>query len=95
MLPKSVHDPVPDLLICDCSNGVLAISQSIFFIHTEPLQEVVRTYPRVFDCLAFLQTDVKTEELICVAKRKPDNDVIWILLNLSYRHPGRLCGFLP
>ncbi|KAI3327440.1 hypothetical protein F4824DRAFT_458127 [Ustulina deusta] len=74
-----VHDPVPDLLICDCLDGVLAIGQQINFLHTEPIHDVVRMYSKVFNCLAFLKTDASTKELTWLTTRQHDNNVLWML----------------
>ncbi|KAK4113070.1 hypothetical protein N656DRAFT_641065 [Canariomyces notabilis] len=52
---------------------------TIFFLHTEPVQEVARTYSRVFNCLAFLRSDATTKKLAWLAKRKHTNSILWML----------------
>lgn len=78
MQPELVHDPVPDLLICKCIDGVLAISREINFLHTEPLHDVVRLYSKVFHCLVFLRTDASTKEIAWLATRQHENDILWM-----------------
>ena len=79
MWPEVVHDPVPDILICNCLDGVLAIGQNISFHHTEPIQEVSRRYSQIFNCPAFLKTTATTAELEWLATRKHDKDLLWML----------------
>lgn len=79
MWPETVHDPVPDILICNCIDGVLAIGQNISFHHTEPMQEVARRYSQIFNCPALLKTSATTAELEWLAARKHDKDVLWML----------------
>ena len=79
MQPEPMHDPVPDLLICDCLDGVLAIGQQLIFLHTEPLQDVVRMYSKVFNDLTFLKTDASTKELIWLTTREHEASILWML----------------
>jgi hypothetical protein len=79
MWPKVVHEQVPDILICNCIDGVLAIGQNISFHHTEPIQEVSRRYSRIFNCPAFLKTNATTAELEWLATGKHGKDVLWMI----------------
>ncbi|KAI3333799.1 hypothetical protein F4824DRAFT_470890 [Ustulina deusta] len=79
MQRELMHDPVPDLLICNCLDGVLAIGQQINFLHTEPIHDVVKMYSKVFNCLAFLKTNASTKELTWLATRQHDNNILWML----------------
>ncbi|KAI8623440.1 hypothetical protein F5Y19DRAFT_458683 [Xylariaceae sp. FL1651] len=79
MQHELVHDPVPDLLTCDCLDRVLATGQQTNFLYTESLHDVVRMYSKVFNCLAFLKTDTSTKELTWLVTRQHDNNVLWTL----------------
>jgi hypothetical protein len=83
MVPKLVHDPDPDILLCTCIDGVLAIGRIILFSHTERLPDVVKTYSPVFDRLAFLRTDASSKELASLAARQHDRDTLWELAESS------------
>ena len=79
MWPEVVHDPVPDILICNCIDSVLAIGQNITFHYTEPLEEVARRYSQIFNCPAFLKTSANTAELEWLAARRHEKNVLWML----------------
>jgi hypothetical protein len=80
-IPKAMQYKhiVPDLLICACIDGVLAIGRDINFLHAEPLHEVVRMHSRVFNYLSFLKTDASTKELAWLATRQHEKNVLWML----------------
>lgn len=83
MAPELVHDLVPDILLCTCIDGVLAIGRDILFSHIEPLPDVVKTYSRVFDRLVFLRTDTSSKELAWFATRQHDQHTLWELAESS------------
>jgi len=78
-----VNEPVPDLLVCVCIDGVLAVGEKIIFSHREPVSAVTNTYSQVFNTLAFLRTDLTTKELSWLAMRPHDQDVLWELAEPS------------
>jgi len=63
------NERIPELLICVCVDGVLAVGKKIIFSHGEPVSAVAKTYSQVFETLAFLRTDLSTKELLWLAMR--------------------------
>lgn len=92
--PELVQDSAPDLLICDCIDGVIAIGRDITFLHIEPLHNVISIYSQVFNSLVFLKTDASTEQLIWLAARQYYVSVLWMLAEPTMSPEYRLIRIL-
>lgn len=77
--PEPMQDPVSNLVICDCIDGVLAIGEETKILHTKSLENVVKMYSQVFDCLQFLKTSASTKELAWLATQQRNKNVLWML----------------